>query len=47
MTISILAATLMALAVGSADGVAPDDTTVVLQGVTVSGLSFPYRPARL
>ena len=37
MTISILAAALMALAVGSADGIAPDDTTVVLQGVTVSG----------
>ena len=36
MTTSILAVALMAIVAGSTD-VAPDDTTVVLQGVTVSG----------
>ena len=37
MTISTLAAALMALAAGSTVDVEPDDTTVVLQGVMVSG----------
>ena len=37
MTISILAAALMAFGAGNIEGVVPGDTTVVLQGVTVSG----------
>ena len=37
MTTSILAAALMVCAVGGHADVAPDDTTVVLKGVTVSG----------
>ena len=37
MTTSILAATLMACVASGQENVAPDDTTVVLKGVTVSG----------
>ena len=37
MTLSILATALTALLAGGHADVAPDDTTVVLQGVTVSG----------
>ena len=37
MTTSILVAALMTLAAGNTNDIAPDDTTVVLKGVTVSG----------
>ena len=37
MTTPLLVAALMTLATGNTEDIAPDDTTVVLQGVTVSG----------